>query len=69
MLRIVVEQERDGRFIADVRDLPGVMAYGQSRKEVTVKVRQLRSPVFFGKPMRGWLLTLRPIIDFRMDTY
>jgi predicted RNase H-like HicB family nuclease len=28
MLRIEVEEETDGRFIAEVPDLPGVMAYG-----------------------------------------
>jgi predicted RNase H-like HicB family nuclease len=28
--RIEIEQEEDGRFIADVVDLPGVMAYGDS---------------------------------------
>ena len=28
--RIEIEQEEDGRFIADVVDLPDVMAYGDS---------------------------------------
>ena len=42
MLRIEVEEETDGRFIAEVPDLPGVMAYGQSRGEAIVKARRLR---------------------------
>ena len=28
---IETEQEEDGRWIAEVKDLPGVMAYGQTR--------------------------------------
>jgi hypothetical protein len=36
-----VEEETDGRFIAEVPDLPGVMAYGQSRGEAIVKVEAL----------------------------
>jgi len=28
-----VEREADGRYIADVVDLPGVMAYGQTEGE------------------------------------
>ncbi|HEX6289261.1 MAG TPA: type II toxin-antitoxin system HicB family antitoxin [Herpetosiphonaceae bacterium] len=30
---IEIEQEEDGRIIAEVPDLPGVLAYGQSRDE------------------------------------
>ncbi len=32
-LRAELEQEEDGRWIADVVALPGVMAYGNSREE------------------------------------
>jgi predicted RNase H-like HicB family nuclease len=41
MLNIEVEEEVDGRFIAEVPDLPGVMAYGQSRNEAVTKVEAL----------------------------
>jgi predicted RNase H-like HicB family nuclease len=41
MLRIEVKEETDGRFIAEVPDLPGVMAYGQSRRKAIVKVEAL----------------------------
>jgi len=32
-LRVEVEREDDGRWIAEVTELPGVLAYGQSREE------------------------------------
>jgi predicted RNase H-like HicB family nuclease len=31
--RIEFEQEEDGRWIADIPELPGVMAYGSSKRE------------------------------------
>jgi predicted RNase H-like HicB family nuclease len=41
MLKIEIEQEADGRFIAEVPELPGVMVYGQSREEAIAKVEAL----------------------------
>ena len=41
MLKIEVEQESDGRFIAEVPQLPGVTAYGQTRKQAIEKVEAL----------------------------
>jgi predicted RNase H-like HicB family nuclease len=40
-LSIEVEQEDDGRWIAEVPALPGVMAYGQSRQEAVDRVQSL----------------------------
>ena len=40
-LNIEIEREEDGRWIAEVPDLPGVMAYGQSKKEAVSKVKAL----------------------------
>ena len=31
-LKIELEQETDGRWIAEVHDLPGVLVYGESRQ-------------------------------------
>jgi predicted RNase H-like HicB family nuclease len=31
--QIELEQEEDGRWIAEVTDLPGVMAYGKTREQ------------------------------------
>ena len=33
MLKVELEQETDGRWIAEVPALPGVLAYGSSRQE------------------------------------
>lgn len=32
VLKVEIERETDGRWIADVVDLPGVMAYGSTRE-------------------------------------
>lgn len=40
-LDIEIDREDDGRWIADVPALPGVMVYGSSRDEATTKVRAL----------------------------
>lgn len=39
--QIVVEREEDGRWLAEVPDLPGVMAYGTDRKDAEVNVTAL----------------------------
>lgn len=41
MLRIEFEQEDDGRWIAEIPALPGVMAYGVTRDEARGKVEAL----------------------------
>ncbi len=38
---IEIEREDDGRWIAEVVELPGVMAYGQTREEAISRVRAL----------------------------
>ena len=39
--KIETEQEEDGRWIAEVMDLPGVLAYGQTLEEARAKVQAL----------------------------
>ena len=39
--KIEVEQETDGRWIAEVIELPGVMAYGDSLEEAKARVQAL----------------------------
>ncbi len=41
MLRIEFEREEDGRWIAEIRELPGVMAYGATQKDAQAKVEAL----------------------------
>ena len=38
---IEVEQEEDGRWLAEVAELPGVMTYGQTRQEAIERVQVL----------------------------
>lgn len=38
---VEIEQEEDGRWLAEVVALPGVMAYGESRAEALAKVEVL----------------------------
>jgi len=40
-LKIETEQEQDGRWLADVVDLPGAMAYGETRDEALTAVEAL----------------------------
>jgi predicted RNase H-like HicB family nuclease len=40
-LRIEMDRETDGRFLASVPDLPGVMAYGTSESEAVGKVKSI----------------------------
>ncbi len=38
---IEYEQEQDGRWLAEVAGLPGVLAYGQTREEAMAKAETL----------------------------
>ena len=40
-MKIEIEKEDDGRWIAEVPELPGVMAYGDSRNEAIAKAEAL----------------------------
>ncbi len=40
-LRIELEREIDGRWIAEIPALPGVMAYGESREQAITAVKVL----------------------------
>ncbi|MCC6680224.1 MAG: type II toxin-antitoxin system HicB family antitoxin [Phycisphaeraceae bacterium] len=41
MYRVEVEQEADGRWIAEVADLPGVMVYGSTRQDAITHAQAL----------------------------
>ena len=38
---IECEQEEDGRWLAEVLEMPGVLAYGKTREEAIAKVEAL----------------------------
>ena len=40
---IEVEQEEDGRWLAEISDLPGVLTYGSNRHEAIANVKALGS--------------------------
>jgi predicted RNase H-like HicB family nuclease len=40
-LVIETEQEVDGRWIAELKELPGVLAYGDTREEALAKTQAL----------------------------
>ncbi len=40
-LKIEIEQEDDGRWIAEVPELPGVMNYGKTREEAITHVEAM----------------------------
>jgi predicted RNase H-like HicB family nuclease len=41
VLTVEIEQEDDGRWIAEVIELPGVLAYGPSAQEAIAKAKAL----------------------------
>ena len=41
MYKVELEQEDDGRWIAEVPELPGVLAYGSTRDEAIRKAQAL----------------------------
>lgn len=40
-IRVVLEREEDGRMLASVPDLPGVMAYGATPEDAIRKVKAI----------------------------
>jgi predicted RNase H-like HicB family nuclease len=40
-MKIEIEKEEDGRWIAEIPDLPGVLVYGDSRNEAISKAEAL----------------------------
>lgn len=61
-LTIEIDREEDGRWFAEVPDLPGVIAYGPGREEAIAKVKALALRVIaerieYGEPV----MDLEPI--------
>ena len=40
-MKVETERETDGRWIAEIPAIPGVMAYGESREEAIARVEAL----------------------------
>ena len=52
-LAIEVAREEDGRYLADVLTLPGVMAYGRTESEAVARVTALALRVFAERLTHG----------------
>jgi predicted RNase H-like HicB family nuclease len=52
-MKIEVEREDDGRWIAEIPELPGVMAYGDRQEEAISKVKVLAFRVLADKLEHG----------------
>ncbi|WP_375503192.1 type II toxin-antitoxin system HicB family antitoxin [uncultured Nostoc sp.] len=52
-LTIEIEQEKDGRFLAEVIGFPGVLAYGQTKEEAIARVQALALRVLADKLEHG----------------
>jgi len=53
MLRIESEREEDGRWIAEVPALPGVLVYGATEAEASAKVKALALRVIADRVENG----------------
>lgn len=52
-MRIDPDREEDGRWIAEVMDVPGVMAYGDTREEAVSKAKAVALRVLADGLERG----------------
>jgi predicted RNase H-like HicB family nuclease len=62
---IEVEQETDGRWIAEIGDLPGVMAYGETRDLAIGAVQALALRVVADRIEHGEVLPAQIEITFQ----
>ena len=56
---IEIEQEQDGRWIAEVIELPGAMAYGQTPEEAQAKVQAVALRVLAERVEHGEVVPRR----------
>ena len=60
------EQETDGRWLAEVREIPGVLAYGQTEPEAIAKVEALALRVLADRLEHGEPAPMPISISFAM---
>ena len=62
-MKIEIEQEVDGRWIAEIPDLPGVICYGKTRDEAVANAKALALRVMADRlvAMGGTEKDLEPI--------
>ena len=64
MLKIEVEREEDGRWIGEVPELPGVLAYGASEAEARTKATALALRVLADRLEHGEPVPVDPRVLF-----
>jgi predicted RNase H-like HicB family nuclease len=64
VFKVGIEQESDGRWLAEVPDLPGVMTYGGTREEALGKVKALALRVIADRLEHGETAPDLPSISF-----
>jgi predicted RNase H-like HicB family nuclease len=52
-MTIELDREDDGRWIAEVLEIPGCLVYGASRDEAVVRVRALAAEVLADRERHG----------------
>ena len=57
---IEIEQEKDGRWIAEIPQIPGAMAYGRTREEAVSRVEALALRVLAERIEHG---EMSPVIE------
>lgn len=63
MLSIEIEREDDGRWIGEVPELPGVLAYGQTESQAKAKVTALAFRVLAERIENGEMMPIN-VRDF-----
>ena len=64
-LTLEIERETDGRFIAEVPDLPGVLAYGETQEQAVARVQALALRVLADRLEHGEPAPNLLPLDFR----
>lgn len=54
---IETEQEEDGRWIAEILEIPGALVYGNSQKQAITKVKALALRVLANKLENGEIIS------------
>lgn len=64
VFKVEIEQETDGRWIAEVPELPGVMAYGSTRDNALARAKALVLRVIADRLENGETAPDLPSISF-----
>lgn len=67
-LTLELDREEDGRYIAEVPDLPGVLAYGSTEAEATARAQALALRVLADRLEHGESVPDLLPLDFRAAT-